>query len=272
MKVHFAQLNQEEQRVLARLKATLALRLAEKAWDADPALRQSASARGVAMKIGVGGAGSSMSLDVPAEAVPEPEKARARRPSLKLYFPSAEAAVKVLSGAKGFAIPLPLRGGAFSALGFFKRASSRATELLRDPATPAEIKAKLLLAATLFGLQAIAGESYLARRMRIVPDGTVRVRVEDIEYIVIKNGNSIKVQKNASAHATTSAGNFLEPTLADAELSFADYRSAIEVLSGARQAVVALGSGQVRIEGLLPLVQGLFAVLDRLSWYLGVEL
>jgi len=43
------------------------------------------------------------------------------------------------------------------------------------------------------------------------------------------------------------------------------------VLSGKRQAVVALGSGEVHIEGLLPLVQGLFAVLDRLSWYLGVE-
>jgi len=55
-------------------------------------------------------------------------------------------------------------------------------------------------------------------------------------------------------------------------LSFAHYRSAIDVLSGKRQAVVALGSGEVRIEGLLPLVQGLFAVLDRLSWYLGVEL
>jgi hypothetical protein len=95
--------------------------------------------------------------------------------------------------------------------------------------------------------------------MQIVPDGSVCVRAEDISYFVIKKENRIEIRNGAA------------PTSADAELVFSNYRSAVEVLSGARQAVVALGSGDVRIEGLLPLVQGLFAVLDRLSWYLGVE-
>jgi len=275
MKVNFAQLNQEEQRVMARLKATLALRLAEEAWRADPGLRAGSPARGVAMKIALGGAGPSIPLDIPASdslgdtrggSAPNsaPSSALSRRPALALYFPSAVAAMKVLSGAKGLAIPLPLGAGAFGALAFFRRASSRATEMLRDPATPGNIKARLLLAATLFGLEAIAGESYLARRMHIVPDGAVRVSVEEIEYFVVKNGNSIRVLRTVAGSSA--------PVHADAELSFSDCRSAIEVLSGARQAVIALGSGQVRIEGLLPLVQGLFAVLDRLSWYMGVEL
>ncbi len=300
MKVNFAQLNQEEKRVLARLKATLALQLVEEAWEADPWLRDGYTARDMAIKIKVGGAGPAIGLEVPAEAEPEGRGVRSRSPSLELYFPNAEAAVKVLSGKKGMAIPLPLGVGAFKALACFKRASSKATEMLHDPATQGAVKAKLLLTATLFGLHAIAGESYLARRMHIVPDGSVRVSVEEIEYIIIKNGNSINVfgpraatlataptthtLGNASRAATSATASHaaapvtsatkekdMAPDPIDAELSFSDYRSAIEVLSGARQAVVALGSGQVRIEGLLPLVQGLFAVLDRLSWYLGVE-
>ena len=258
MNAHFAQLSSEERSTLARLKATLALRLADTALQVDAPLQTACSARSVDLKIGVGGLGGTIALgDDPAN--------RAR---LLLFFPSAEAAVAVLSGKNGAALPLPLGLGAFKAMSTFRRASARATELLRDAAAASSVRAELLLAATLYGLEAIAGERYLARRMQIVPDGTVRVRVEDIEYFAVKRGNGIEIQKRAARAARTAAS---AADSADAELSFSDYRSAIEVLSGARQAVVALGSGQVRIEGLLPLVQGLFAVLDRLSWYLGVE-
>ncbi|HCO48237.1 MAG TPA: hypothetical protein DIT55_01870, partial [Spirochaetaceae bacterium] len=58
----------------------------------------------------------------------------------------------------------------------------------------------------------------------------------------------------------------------DAILRFSSPESALAILSGKRQAVVALGAGEVTIAGLLPLVQGLFSVLDRLSWYLGVTI
>jgi hypothetical protein len=34
---------------------------------------------------------------------------------------------------------------------------------------------------------------------------------------------------------------------------------------------VALGAGEVTVSGLLPLVQGMFAVLDRLAEYLAVS-
>jgi len=157
--------------------------------------------------------------------------------------------------------------------GFFRKASSRATELLRAPDTAEATSARLLLAATLYGLEAIAGESYLERRMQIVPDGVVGVRAGEIAFWVAKQGRKIHVQRDAQP-GDTSPGDVLPedapPAVAansprpDALLSFAGYRSAIDVLSGKRQAVVALGSGEVHIEGLLPLVQGLFAVLDRL--------
>jgi len=179
-------------------------------------------------------------------------------PQVVLFFPGAASAVRVLSGNKGAVVPVPLGLGAFKALAFFRKASGRATELLRERKTPEDVRARLMLAATLHGLEVVASDSYLARRMEIIPEGMVAVRAGEIEYFVEKRGNAIHVieaQRNP-----------------DAVLSFADYKSAIEVLSGKRQAVVALGSGEVRIEGLLPLVQGLFAVLDRLSWYLGVSL
>ncbi len=260
MKTNFSQLTLEEKSVLARLKASLALRLAEEAYACDTGLQRACPPRGVSMKIGIRGAGPVLGLRVSQgsqRSGPRP----GRRPSLLLFFPSAEATVRVFSGVKGTAIPLPLGAGALAALAFFRKASSRATELLRAPDTSEATRARLLLAATLYGLEAIAGESYLARRMQIVPDGVVGVGVGELAYRVVKNGRTIHVQKDAPSAVAP-----------DALLSFEGYRSAIDILSGKRQAVVALGSGEVRIEGLLPLVQGLFAVLDRLSWYLGVEI
>ncbi len=269
MKTNFSQLTLEEKSVLARLKASLALRLAEEACACDTGLQRACPPRGVSMKISIRGAGPVLGLRVPQgsrRSGPRP----GRRPSLLLFFPSAEAAVRVFSGVKGTAIPLPLGAGALAALAFFRKTSSRATELLRAPDTSKETRARLLLAATLYGLEAIAGESYLVRRMQIVPDGVVGVRAGEIAYRVAKKGRIIHVQKDApSAVAPAAAPDSSTP---NALLSFADYQKAIDVLSGKRQAVVALGSGEVRIEGLLPLVQGLFAVLDRLSWYLGVEI
>ncbi|MHB0855375.1 MAG: hypothetical protein ACYC1H_09260 [Rectinema subterraneum] len=255
MKTAILQLSKEERAILARLKAWLALQLAAEAFRRDAALREVCPAGGIALKLAIRGVGAGMQLVV--------KNGIARVysvgwPQLVLFFPGSASAIRVLSGSKGTAVPLPLRPGAFKALGFFRKASSRATELLRGAETPEDVRARLLLAATLYGLEVVAGDSYLARRMQIIPDGVVAVRAGEIEYFVEKRGNAIHVIE-AQRHP-------------DAVLSFADYRSAIDVLSGKRQAVVALGSGEVRIEGLLPLVQGLFAVLDRLSWYLGVAL
>lgn len=273
MKTKFMQLSTEEKRVLARLKASLALHMVEEASAADAGLQKICPSGGVSMKLGIRGAGPALGLQVPQTSQILP--ASPGRPSLLLFFPNTEAAVRVFSGAKGAVIPVPLGAGAFSALAFFRKASSRATELLRAPDTAEATRARLLLAATLYGLEAIAGESYLERRMQIVPDGVVGVRAGEIAFRVAKKGRTIHVQRDAQpgdalpedAPPAAATGS---PHL-DALLSFAGYRSAIDVLSGKRQAVVALGSGEVHIEGLLPLVQGLFAVLDRLSWYLGVE-
>ncbi|MFA5851488.1 MAG: hypothetical protein WC820_02195, partial [Spirochaetales bacterium] len=185
-----------------------------------------------------------------------------------LVFPSAHACARSLAGGRGIIIPLPF-GVAFPrALRFFKAATGRAPELLRSPEVPPQPKARLLLAATAHGLAAVAGDSYLEKRMHHFPDGIVRIGSGDALFLLEKKGRSIQVLESApdgGAGAATSR-------VPDAILSFASPESAIAVLSGKRQAVVALGSGEVTIAGLLPLVQGLFSVLDRLSWYLGVAI
>lgn len=276
MNTNLSQLSKEEKAVLAHLKASLALKLAAEAFRNDRTLREMCPPAGISLRFAIlgGGAGGGTSAGgtggggfggcgggTGMQLVVKNGIARvysAGWPQIVLFFPGSESAIRVLSGGKGPAIPVPLRPGAFKALGFFRKASSRATELLRERETPEDVRARLLLAATLYGLEAVAGDRYLARRMEIIPEGTVAVRAGEIEYFVEKRENAINIIE-AQRHP-------------DAVLSFADYRSAIGVLSGKRPAVVALGSGEVRIEGLLPLVQGLFAVLDRLSWYLGVAL
>lgn len=274
MNTTLSQLTEEQKAILARLKAWLALQLAAEAFRSDASLQKLCPVGGVLLKLKIMQNGASQCDDTPGASGRSTASSPADNmqllvkkgiasvgargwPQLVLFFSGSEAAIKVLSGGKGAALPLPLSPGAFKALGFFKKASGRATELLREAQTPDMVRARLLLAATLHGLEAVSGDSYLERRMRIVPDGIVAVRVSKIEFFVAKRGRCITVMESAQ-----------HP---DAVLSFSDYQSAIKVLSGKRQAVVALGSSEVRIEGLLPLVQGLFAVLDRLSWYLGVS-
>jgi hypothetical protein len=148
--------------------------------------------------------------------------------------------------------------------------TARQSFLLRAADTPAQSEHASCSPRPFMGWKPSAGESYLERRMQIIPDGVVGVRAGEIAYRAAKEGRTIHVDRAVPAEAdgVVSAVNSPRP---DAVLSFAHYQSASVVLSGKRQAVVALGSGEVRIGGLLPLVQGLFAVLDRLSWYMGVE-
>lgn len=269
MLIKLSELSGEEKARLAHLKAWLALQLAAEAYRSDPKQRDMCPDSGVCIKFVILGTSATMRNMVKSDCTGATLKLQllikngiaamcgTELPQLILIFPESTSAIKVLFGGKGVALPVPLSPSAFKALAFFKKASSRATEMLRETQTPDCVRARLLLTATLHGLEAVSGDSYLARRMQIVPNGVVAVRVGNIEYTVEKSDRCITVVE-ANLHP-------------DAILSFSDYQSAIKVLSGKRQAVVALGSGEVKITGLLPLVQGLFAVLDRLSWYLGVS-
>jgi hypothetical protein len=113
--------------------------------------------------------------------------------------------------------------------------------------------------AALRGLAAVgSSDPALAERLSHVPDGSVAVTAPgSFSLGVVKRGAGI-----------TATGAAPEPP--SARLAFADPASALAVLSGRRAAVVALGAGEVTVTGLLPLVQGMFGVLDRLGEYLAV--
>jgi hypothetical protein len=179
--------------------------------------------------------------------------------SLTLRFTSVRSCVSMLSGSGGSVIPVPTGKGAGTALAFFKKAAVRAPQILGDPEASKDLKARLLTAAALHGLSQAALDHGLEDRLSHVPDGKAAIETDGaFSFTLEKRGFSIGIENRA-------------PEDPQARLVFRDPEAAIAVLSGKRQAVVALGSGEVRIHGLLPLVQGLFAVLDKLGEYLAVQ-
>jgi len=180
--------------------------------------------------------------------------------SLILRFSSARSAVSVLSGGGGTVLPIPVGRGAFAALRFFRQGASKAPLLISDPATPQNLKAHLLAAAALYGVSQAATDPGLAERLSEVPDGIASVEAPgSFSYSLEKRGTAVRVLDEVSENPQV-------------RLIFKDPSAAVAVFTGRRPAVIALGSGEVVMEGLLPLIQGLFSVLDRLSEYLAVQI
>jgi len=242
---------------LARIRISLTARLVAAASRLDPELGLLCSKP---FSLGLGALG----LSGPVRIVCAGGSARvvpgARPASGWLIFTSAGACARALSGGKGAVLPLPLAPSFARALKFFRTAARRAPALLRDASVPAKTKAPLLLEATLAGLEAVCHDPYLFPRLDHIPDGIELIRAGGAAGAIEKRGRSMRMLDEIPRERPS------------AVLSFRDEDTAVKVLSGKRQAVVALGLGEVRIEGLLPLVQGLFGVMDRFSWYLDVSL
>jgi hypothetical protein len=147
-----------------------------------------------------------------------------------------------------------------AALRFFRAAASLATRLVGDAATPPALRARLLAEAALEGLATVASfDSWISERLAHAPTGLLAVECPGSFAVGIHKGES-------ETRVVDPVGR-----QANARLAFRDSATAIEVLSGKRQAVLALASGDVAIAGLIPLVQGIFAVLDRLGDFMAVS-
>jgi hypothetical protein len=132
--------------------------------------------------------------------------------------------------------------------------------MLEDPSIDSAVKARLYAEAALRGLAEVAArDPGVEERLRHAPDGSVAVEaVGAFAMGLRKSGRRIELLPAA-------------PESPNARLIFRDAETVVAVFSGARPAVVALGASELSIRGFLPLVQGLFAVLDRLGDYLAVE-
>jgi hypothetical protein len=253
-----------EAATLAGIRISTTVRLVALAASAHPALRAKALARPFSLALsapGLPAAGlSSRGGVIRSWSGGETRPAAAGLPSLVLRFASHKAAARILGGGGGLPLPLPLGPGAFAALAFFREASTAVPAMLRDSATDTELKACLLAEAALRGLaEVLARDPGIEERLAHIPDGLVSIEAP--------GAFSLGLRK-AGRCATIAEGALESP---NARLRFASAAAAVAVFSGARPAVVALGSGEVSIRGFLPLVQGLFAVLDRLGDYLAVE-
>jgi hypothetical protein len=257
-------LTKREAETLAGVRLSTTMHLVALAAGADEALRAMALHHPFVLVLSAPGlprAGiSTRGGRIAAWSGGEPKPAGSGLPSLVLRFASAKASARVLGGGGGTPLPLPLGPGALAALGFFRAAAARVPVMLKDPATDGALKARMLCEAALRGLAEVAArDPGLDERMHHMPDGSVAVEAPGAFSLGLKKtGRRIEVLDTA-------------PRSPNARLSFRDASSAVAVFSGSRPAVVALGAGEVAIRGLLPLIQGLFAVLDRLGDYLAVD-
>ena len=264
MKSRLDELSGSEVLALAGIRLSTTAHLVALAAEADPNLRAMASRRSFVLALSAPGLPaarvSARGASIRAWSGGEAAPAGSGRSSLVLRFASPLAAARILGGGGGMPLPLILGPGAFAALAFFREASSRVPAMLKDPALDPAVKARLLTEAALRGLAEVAArDPGVEQRLHHVPDGSAAVEVAGAFSIGLrKAGRRIEVLGSA-------------PEAPNARLSFRDAASAVAVFSGARAAVVALGASEVTVRGFLPLVQGLFALLDRLGAYLAVD-
>lgn len=253
-------LGRDELLVLARLRLSAAAALAVVAGGALEELRPRGRAFSLVL---ASGSLRSPRIEWDGETLrlAEEEPGLPRLPpSLTLSFGEPLRALRILAGGRGSPLPLPAGPGALAAATWFAAAGKRLGGLLTEAATPLPLRARLLAEAALRGLVEVGShDPWLAERLAHAPSGSLAFECPGAFSLGLEKG----------PEGLRALGEQVRPS---ARLSFADPATAVEVLGGRLPAVLALAEGRVRIGGLLPLVQALFAVLDRLGDYTAVDL
>ncbi len=259
-----------ELRVLARIRLAVTARLVAAAASRDPALAE-LSARPFRLALRVPGLPRALvaGLDGRVSAWAGGEVPALRLPAdLTLLFPTPRDCARVLDGAPGRVLPIPGGLGAGRALRFFRAAAAAAPRILKSPDTPPAVRASLLLEAAVSALvETAASDPYVSPKLEHAPDGLVVVDAgEGVRRALRKEGARLRLVPVPGSDADRP-----DAVRIDAVLAFRDPGAAVAVLAGKKSAITALGDCEASIRGLVPLVQGLFAVLDRASRYLAVQ-
>ncbi|MDC7240720.1 MAG: hypothetical protein PQJ50_10200 [Spirochaetales bacterium] len=177
-----------------------------------------------------------------------------------LKFVSCEAMADTLNGGRGAFIPLPTGVGFTKAIKAFQSCagavSSAMSHVPEDTDIPGiEKKTILLLTAALRGVSEVYNhDHWVCYKAAAIPAGKIAVIIKDRPDIA---GTLTVESKVMSYAAGTDTGS------ANAVLEFADIETCYGVLSGKLAAMGELGSGKVMLRGKLPMIQGLFPLLDR---------
>lgn len=119
---------------------------------------------------------------------------------------------------------------------------------------------RLALAVALFSLAEISREDPWARKMlEGCPQGRVDFRVEgeDLTASIEKTAGGLRPYRGVRDHQE-----------ADVSVIFASPKVAMEILTQKSDSHAAVATGDIRVEGLVPLADGINHVLDRVARYL----
>lgn len=119
---------------------------------------------------------------------------------------------------------------------------------------------RLALAVALFSLAEVGRADPWARRMlEDCPDGTVCFRV---------GGSDLAAWISKSSSGLVPGRGEPEAGQSDAVVAFASPKIAMEILTRKKDAHAAVALGEIRVEGLTPLADGIDHVLNRVARYL----
>jgi len=191
---------------------------------------------------------------------------RQRAPSVVLLFLSHSHLNAFFSG-KQWAVPLPLWGGwRVGLLARFARLAQRLEAVLDGHASVLEspdgrrLHARLSLITAGLGLHALAqGDAASRSLLRHLPPGLASFSIEG------ESRATVWFDHNRTDNA---AGWGDPPRLPEVCIVFDGVQTAFAALREEIDTFAAVGRGQIRVEGLVPLADGLNVVMQRLRVYL----
>ncbi len=187
-------------------------------------------------------------------------------PSLNLLFYTQGHLNAFFAGAK-WALPLPIWGGwRIDLMIRFAKLAARLEAVLNGHAevlaTPEgrRLYARLSLIAAGLGLAPLAqGDAEAIRTLRTLPPGLAAFRIEG------EPNSTVWFDYGANQHAS---GWSTPPRRPDVSIVFGSLGLAYAAMRDEADTMAAIGAGEMTIEGLIPLADGLNVVMERLRIYL----
>ena len=185
---------------------------------------------------------------------------------IKLFFSSCEKFNGMIDGT---ASPLPVKG--FHRLGFLLKNFTKLTDLLSSYLRPAEGAMEdpnFMIASTKLMLHVIAGAvAQIANHDRVGRFSASNIVDGDIKFTVgAPQADGTAIVLRAKDHRLTVLPEVPESCFS--EMAFADYATARALFDGKINAVAAVGTGKVRIFGMISQIDNVNRILDRVSVYL----
>lgn len=175
--------------------------------------------------------------------------------------------LNALFSGKKWAAPLPVWGGwRFGLLARFSRLAARLEavmdghpQVLAD-AAGRHLHARLSLIAAGLGLHALAaGDAFARAALRHIPHGLASFTIEGEHHATVWFDHG---------SADCAAGWGEPPRRPDVSIVFVDADTAYAALREEIDTLAAVGAGRIRVDGLVPLADGLNFVMERLGVYL----